>query len=81
MDIGYVATNIDRNRYRRIRIDIDTYIYIVDSKKLEYGCRVKFCWCSFFVLLWDQGTVIFQLSGFYCSSAWFLNATQGNQKY
>ena len=37
----------------------------VDSKKMEYGFRVL-CWFSVFLLSWGWGTVIFQLSGFYC---------------
>ena len=42
----------------------------VDSKKLEFGFRVMDdgCWFSFVCLFWDQRTVIFQLSGYYCNS-------------
>ena len=38
-----------------------------DSKKLECGPGDGLYWCSFFLLFWDQGTVIFQLSVFYCT--------------
>ena len=38
----------------------------VDSKKLEFGFGVMFLLFSFFLLFWDQRTVVFQLSGFYC---------------
>ena len=38
----------------------------VDSKKMEYGPGTVYAWCSFFSRLRGWGTVIVQLSGFYC---------------
>ena len=39
-----------------------------NSKRLEHGIRVLCAGFSFFLLFWDQRTVIFRLSGFYCRS-------------
>ena len=38
----------------------------VDSKSLNMDMGGLGC-CSFFLLFLDEGTVIFQLSGFYCT--------------
>ena len=35
---------------------MDSYGCTVDSKKLEYGCRVNFCWLPFVLLFWAQRT-------------------------
>ena len=49
--------------------------WTVDSNNLEYGCRVIYARFPF--LLWDQRTVIFQLSGFYRVSLQATSATAG----
>ena len=44
--------------------DTYTHIYSIDSKELECGFGVFYAAIPS-LLFWDQGTVTFQLSGFY----------------
>ena len=51
--------------------DIKTLAVTVDSKKLKCGFR-DLCWVSCFPVVWDQRTVLLQLSSFYCMVVWHI---------